>query len=133
MSEGAKLLLIVFTMVFTENYVLVQFVAICPFLGVSQKFDSCVGMSGAVIFVMTLASAATYLIYTYVMVPLGLRTLSRVSVVREGMADKIVDEYGNLRELMDDIEQNPSRLDDLGVKNPSILADSLYRMWGKKE
>lgn len=68
-----------------------------------------------------------------VMVPLGLRTLSRVSVVREGMADKIVDEYGNLRELMADIEQNPSRLDDLGVKNPSILADSLYRMWGKKE
>ena len=40
MSEGAKLLLIVFTMVFTENYVLVQFVAICPFLGVSQKFDT---------------------------------------------------------------------------------------------
>ena len=68
-----------------------------------------------------------------VMVPLGLRTLNRVSVVREGMADKIVDEYGNLRELLDDLEQNPSRLDDLGVKNPSILADSLYRMWGKKE
>ena len=78
MSEGAKLLLIVFTMVFTENYVLVQFVAICPFLGVSQKFDSCVGMSGAVIFVMTLASAATYLIYTYVMVPLGLAYLSTI-------------------------------------------------------
>ena len=68
-----------------------------------------------------------------VMVPLGLRTLNRVSVVREGMADKIVDEYGNLRELMDDIEQNPARLDNIGVKNPSILADSLYRMWGKKE
>lgn len=66
-----------------------------------------------------------------VMVPLGLRTLNRVSVVREGMADKIVDEYGNLRELMSDIEENPERLDDLGVKNPSILADSLYRMWGK--
>ncbi len=78
MSEGAKLLLIVFTMVFTENYVLVQFVAICPFLGVSQKFDSCIGMSGAVIFVMTLASAATYLIYTYVMVPLGLEYLSTI-------------------------------------------------------
>ena len=78
MSEGAKLLLIVFTMVFTENYVLVQFVAICPFLGVSQKFDSCIGMSGAVIFVMTLASAATYLIYTYVMVPLGLAYLSTI-------------------------------------------------------
>ena len=68
-----------------------------------------------------------------VLVPLGLRTLNRISVVREGMADKIVDEYGNLRELMDDIEQNPSRLDNIGVTNPGILADSLYRMWGKKE
>lgn len=67
--------------------------------------------------------------------PLGLRTLSNVSVVRRGMADRIVDEYGSLAELMDDIEQNPQnpdRLDDLGVDNPGILADSLYRMWGKR-
>jgi diadenylate cyclase len=64
--------------------------------------------------------------------PLGLRTLSRVSVVREGMADKIVDEFGSLQELMDDIETDPSRLDDIGVNNPTILADSLYRMWGKR-
>ena len=55
-----------------------------------------------------------------------------MSVVRKGMADKIVDEYGSLSELMDDIEQNPDRLDDLGVDNPTILADSLYRMWGKR-
>ncbi len=68
-----------------------------------------------------------------IMAPLGLRTLSRISVVREGMADKIVDEYGNLQELMDDIENNPSRLDDIGVQKPGILADSLYRMWGRKE
>lgn len=67
-----------------------------------------------------------------VMAPLGLRTLNRVSVVRDGMADKIVDEYGSLQELMDDIDDNPSRLDDIGVKNPNILADSLYRMWGKR-
>ena len=67
-----------------------------------------------------------------VMTPLGLRTLNNVSVVRKGMADKIVDEYGSLQHLMDDIEQNPDRLDDLGVDNPSILADSLYRMWGKR-
>jgi len=53
--------------------------------------------------------------------------------VREGMADKIVDEYGSLQELLDDMEQNPERLDDIGVNNPSILADSLYRMWGKRE
>ena len=62
MSELMKVLLIMFTMVFTQNYVLVQFIGICPFLGVSQKFDSCIGMSGAVIFVMTLASAATWAI-----------------------------------------------------------------------
>ena len=67
-----------------------------------------------------------------IMVPLGLRTLSNVSVVRKGMADKIVDEFGSLQQLLDDIEQNPSRLDNLGVDNPSILANSLYRMWGKR-
>ncbi|MBP3892736.1 MAG: DNA integrity scanning diadenylate cyclase DisA [Atopobiaceae bacterium] len=64
--------------------------------------------------------------------PLGLRTLSSVSMVRYDMADKIVDEYGSLADLMDDIEQNPDRLDGLGVDNPTILADSLYRMWGKR-
>ena len=78
MSDGAKLLLIAFSMIFTENYVLVQFLAICPFLGVSKNFDSCIGMSGAVIFVMTLASAATWLVYTWVMVPLKLTYLSTI-------------------------------------------------------
>ena len=73
-----KVLMIAFMMIFTQNYVLVQFVAICPFLGVSQKFDSCIGMSGAVIFVMTLASAVTWLIYHYVMIPLGLAYLSTI-------------------------------------------------------
>ena len=53
-------------------------------------------------------------------------------MVRKGMADKIVDEFGSLQQLLDDIEQNPSKLDELGVDNPSILADSLYRMWGKR-
>ena len=73
-----KVLMIAFMMIFTQNYVLVQFLAICPFLGVSQKFDSCIGMSGAVIFVMTLASAVTWLIYNYIMVPLGLAYLSTI-------------------------------------------------------
>ena len=66
-----------------------------------------------------------------VMTPLGLSTLSNVSVVREGMADKIVDEYGSLQDLIDVIDENPERLEETGVRNPSILADSLYRMWGK--
>ncbi len=67
-----------------------------------------------------------------VLTPLGLRTLSRVSVVREGVAEKIVDEYGSLQDLMDDIRKDPERLGDFGVNNPAILADSLYRMRGSK-
>ncbi|MDO4536720.1 MAG: DNA integrity scanning diadenylate cyclase DisA [Coriobacteriales bacterium] len=66
-----------------------------------------------------------------VMTPLGLRTLSNVSVVRKGVADRIVDEYGSLQDLMGEIKDNPARLEEAGVRNPSILADSLYRMWGK--
>ena len=73
-----KCLSIMFVMIFTQNYVMVQFLGICPFLGVSKKFDSAIGMSGAVIFVMTLASAATWLIYTYVMVPNNLEFLTTI-------------------------------------------------------
>ena len=73
-----KLLSIMFLMIFTENYVLVQFLGICPFLGVSKKFDSAIGMTGAVVFVMTLASAVTWLIYHYVMVPANLGYLSTI-------------------------------------------------------
>ena len=73
-----ELLAISFAMIFTANYVLVQFIGICPFLGVSKKLDSCLGMSGAVIFVMTLASAATWLIYTFIMVPFHLEYLSTI-------------------------------------------------------
>ncbi len=78
MSEFSNILLIMFSMVFTENYVLVQFLGICPFLGVSQNLSSCLGMSGAVIFVMTLASAATYGIYQGLMVPFGLEYMSTI-------------------------------------------------------
>lgn len=78
MNDFMKILSIMFTMVFTENYVLVQYLAICPFLGVSKELKSSVGMSGAVIFVMTIASAVTYLVYTYVMVPLSIEYLSTI-------------------------------------------------------
>ncbi len=73
-----KLLAILFTMVFTENYVLVQFLAICPFLGVSKNLKSSLGMSGAVIFVMTIASAVTWVVYRYLMVPMHIEYLSTI-------------------------------------------------------
>jgi diadenylate cyclase len=64
--------------------------------------------------------------------PLGLRTLSSVNAVRSGMAEQIVDEYGSLSNLMSDLQQNSSRLDDLGVENTDVLQKSLYRMWGRR-
>ena len=67
-----------------------------------------------------------------VMTPLGLRTLSQLSVVRDGVAERIVDEYGSLQDLMDDIRKDPQRLVDFGVNNPTILADSLYRIQGRR-
>ncbi|MBR1497732.1 MAG: RnfABCDGE type electron transport complex subunit A [Oscillospiraceae bacterium] len=63
---------IVLTAIFIENYVLQQFLGICPFLGVSKKLDSAVGMSAAVIFVMLLATAVTYPIQNFVLNPNGL-------------------------------------------------------------
>lgn len=67
-----------------------------------------------------------------VMTPLGLRTLSNVSVVREGMAEQIVDEYGSLQDIIDIIDENPERLQETGVRNFSILADTLARMRGNR-
>ena len=58
---------IVLTAIFIENYVLQQFLGICPFLGVSKKLDSAFGMSLAVIFVMLLATAVTYPIQHYIL------------------------------------------------------------------
>ncbi|MEA4912897.1 MAG: RnfABCDGE type electron transport complex subunit A [Oscillospiraceae bacterium] len=78
------LMTILFTMILTENYVLVKFLGICPFLGVSKKLSSAVGMSLAVIFVMVIASAATYGIYAGLLVPLGLtymRTIVFILVI----------------------------------------------------
>ena len=62
---------IFFTMILVNNYVLVQFLGICPFLGVSKKLDSAFGMSCAVIFVMALATAVTWPIQTYLLTPVN--------------------------------------------------------------
>ena len=64
--------------ILTENYILNKFLGICPFLGVSKKLDSAFGMSVAVIFVMALATAVTWPIYTYILVPKGLSYLQTI-------------------------------------------------------
>lgn len=70
-----EILSIVVAGLFINNYVVVQFLGICPFLGLSKKVDSALGMGIAVTFVMVLTSLITYPLYTYVMVPLGIKYL----------------------------------------------------------
>ncbi|MBQ4604635.1 MAG: RnfABCDGE type electron transport complex subunit A [Clostridia bacterium] len=69
---------ILLTAILTENFVLCQFLGICPFLGVSKKLNTAVGMSGAVIFVMALATAVTYPINKYLLVANGLDYLQTI-------------------------------------------------------
>ena len=67
MELGVKLASIFFSMILVNNYVLVKFLGICPFLGVSKKLDSAVGMSCAVIFVMVLATLVTFPIQIFLL------------------------------------------------------------------
>jgi electron transport complex protein RnfA len=71
-------LLIFISAVFVNNIVLAQFLGICPFLGVSKKIDTSLGMSAAVAFVMTLATIVTWLIQTYVLTPFELGYLQTI-------------------------------------------------------
>ena len=66
-----EIAIILLSVIFVNNFVLAKFLGICPFLGVSKSINSAIGMSLAVIFVMGLASAATWPIYQYILVPLG--------------------------------------------------------------
>lgn len=74
----AKFIGILLAAVLTENYILSKFLGICPFLGVSKKIKTAVGMSFAVIFVMTIATAVTYPIYVHVLVKNDLAYLQTI-------------------------------------------------------
>lgn len=82
MSENVSMFLIIlFSAILTDNFVLSKFMGICPFLGVSKKIESALGMSGAVIFVMLLATAMTYPIYTFFLEPNGLEYLNTMAFI----------------------------------------------------
>ena len=61
--------------IFINNFVMVQFLGLCPFMGASQKFDSAIGMAAATTFVLTLASAASFLVEHYLLIPFDLQYL----------------------------------------------------------
>ena len=73
--------IIVFSAIFVNNIVLSQFLGICPFLGVSKKVSTAMGMAGAVTFVMTLATIVTYLIQHYLLEPYDLTFLQTISYI----------------------------------------------------
>ena len=74
-------LLIILAAARVNNFVLVKFLGCCPFLGVSKKTDTALGMGFAVIFVMAIASVITYLIYYYVLVPLEITYLKTIAFI----------------------------------------------------
>ena len=74
-------IIILIAAVFVNNIVLAQFLGICPFLGVSSKVSTSIGMSGAVLFVMTLATMVTYLLHEFVLVPAGLDYLRTITFI----------------------------------------------------
>ena len=73
-----ELIVIIMSAILVNNYVLNKFLGICPFLGVSKKSDQAVGMGASVIFVMLVATAATWPIYKFLLVPNGLEYLQTI-------------------------------------------------------
>lgn len=67
--------------VFVNNIVLSQFLGICPFLGVSKKINTAVGMTGAVAFVITLSTLITWLVYTFLLEPFNLAYLQTIAFI----------------------------------------------------
>ena len=67
-----EFLLLLISTVLVNNFVLVKFLGLCPFMGVSSKLETAIGMSMATTFVLTLASVCSYLVETYLLQPLGI-------------------------------------------------------------
>ena len=76
-----ELILVIVGAALVNNIILSQFQGLCPFLGVSKKVDTSLGMGAAVIFVIVLASIVTNLIYTFVLVPTGLTYMKTIEFI----------------------------------------------------
>ncbi len=81
MSEFVKILLLLVSTILVNNYVLGRFLGICPFLGVSKRVETAVGMGMAVTFVMAIASVITYLVQYLILVPLKMEFLQTIAFI----------------------------------------------------
>ena len=112
----AKMMAIIVSAIFINNYVLSRFLGICPFLGVSKQLDSAVGMGAAVVFVMVLATLGSWLVYNNILVPNGLEYLRTISFI-------II--IASLVQLVEMILQkfSPALYDALGIFLPLITTN----------
>ncbi|HDZ41154.1 MAG TPA: electron transport complex subunit RsxA [Bacteroidetes bacterium] len=74
-------IIIIISAIFVNNIVLNKFLGICPFIGVSARLETAMGMSGAVLFVMTIATLVTYLIQNYILVPFGIGFMQTITFI----------------------------------------------------
>ena len=81
MGYLGELFVMAMTAIFIQNFVLARFLGLCPYLGVSKKLDSAIGMGMAVIFVMTLASAITFLINKDLLIPYDIMYLQTIAFI----------------------------------------------------
>lgn len=81
MDQSTSLFVILVSSILVNNFVLNRFLGICPFLGVSKKVETAIGMGMAVTFVMALAGLITYVVYYQVLVPLGIEYLQTISFI----------------------------------------------------
>ena len=84
-----QLFAIIIGAIFVSNFVLMRFLGLCPFVGVSKDSESAIGMGMAVIFVMTMASLVTWFVYTYVLVPLDIVYLRKKIMQEKGFISSL--------------------------------------------
>ncbi len=114
--NASQIFLIMISGIFVNNFVMSRFLGICPFLGVSKKIETALGMGVAVTFVMALASATTYIVYTYILVSFKIEFLYNIAFIL------IIAALVQLVEMFLK-KSNPSLYQALGVYLPLITTN----------
>jgi len=81
MEFAGRIFMMAIAAIFVQNFVLARFLGLCPYIGVSKKLDSALGMGMAVIFVMTMASTFTWMIQSFILIPLKLEFLQAIAFI----------------------------------------------------
>lgn len=109
-------ILLIIGAVFVNNFVLSRFLGICPFLGVSKRIPTALGMSGAVIFVMTAASAVTWSLQRFVLIPLNIDYMQTIAFIL------VIAAFVQLLDIMMK-KMTPALHDALGIYLPLITTN----------